>query len=197
VWLLSPPAHPTPPIPKTQQQVGTLTPDVAAAVREMRRGRVEFKMDRTAIVHAPIGKASLIWVVGGGGWWWGLGRLVEVHCWPPFPLLSGIKKGTKPKPPASKTPLHQPVPPPPNQPPHPTPKTNQKQVSMTPAQLYQNTGALIAALMRAKPDIIKGGLPKYVAKVSVCSTMGAGVEVEGSSLLAAMDEAAAVMKAGG
>jgi len=68
---------------------------------------------------------------------------------------------------------------------------------MTPTQLYQNTGALIAALMRAKPDIIKGGLPKYVAKVSVCSTMGAGVEVEGSSLLAAMDEAAAVMKAGG
>jgi large subunit ribosomal protein L1 len=39
-------------------QVGTLTDDVAAAVREMRRGRLEFKMDRTGNVHAPLGKAS-------------------------------------------------------------------------------------------------------------------------------------------
>lgn len=100
-------------------KVGTLTPDVAAAVREMRRGRVEFKMDRTAIVHAPIGK-----------------------------------------------------------------------VSMEASQLYVNTGALAAALLRAKPDAIKGGFPKYVDKAHICSSMGRACPVQVSSLLAAMDEAA-------
>jgi large subunit ribosomal protein L1 len=100
-------------------KVGTLTPDVAAAVREMRRGRVEFKVDRGANIHAPIGR-----------------------------------------------------------------------VSMPRAQLQANLGALTAALLRAKPAAIKGGLAKYVAKVTVCSTMGPGVEVEPSSLMAALDAAA-------
>lgn len=68
---------------------------------------------------------------------------------------------------------------------------------MDPAQLYANAGALTAALLRAKPEVIKGGLPKYVSKVSVCSTMGRGVEVEASSLVAAMDAAAAAMAAAG
>jgi ribosomal protein L1 len=68
---------------------------------------------------------------------------------------------------------------------------------MDPASLYANMGALTAALLRAKPDAIKGGLPKLVSKVTVCSTMGPGVEVEASSLLAAMDAAAAAMAAGG
>lgn len=113
------------PAPRAASQVGTLTPDVAAAVREVRRGRVEFKVDRTAIVHAPIGKAS-----------------------------------------------------------------------MDAAQLHANMGALAAALLRAKPDIIKGGLPKYVAKVTVCSTMGRGFEVEPSSLQGAIDAAAAAMGGG-
>lgn len=39
-------------------QMGTLTDHIAAAIAELRQGRVEFKMDRTGIVHAPIGKAS-------------------------------------------------------------------------------------------------------------------------------------------
>ncbi len=32
--------------------------DVARAVDDARKGRVEFRMDRTAIIHAPVGKAS-------------------------------------------------------------------------------------------------------------------------------------------
>lgn len=39
-------------------QMGTLTDDIAGAIAELRQGRVEFKMDRTGIVHAPIGKAA-------------------------------------------------------------------------------------------------------------------------------------------
>ena len=34
------------------------TPDIARAVREAKAGRVEFRLDRTNLVHVPIGKAS-------------------------------------------------------------------------------------------------------------------------------------------
>jgi len=42
------------PNPKT----GTVTFDVAKAVREIKAGKVEYRVDKTAIVHAPIGKVS-------------------------------------------------------------------------------------------------------------------------------------------
>lgn len=42
------------PSPKT----GTVTNDVAAAVREIKRGKVEFRLDEYANVHAPFGRAS-------------------------------------------------------------------------------------------------------------------------------------------
>jgi large subunit ribosomal protein L1 len=39
-------------------KVGTVTFDVATAVRDMKAGRVEFRVEKAGIVHAPIGKAS-------------------------------------------------------------------------------------------------------------------------------------------
>lgn len=39
-------------------KVGTVTMDVAKAVAELKAGRIEFRTDRTGIVHAPIGKVS-------------------------------------------------------------------------------------------------------------------------------------------
>ena len=42
------------PNPKT----GTVTPDIARAVREIKAGKVEFRVDKTGIVHAPVGKLS-------------------------------------------------------------------------------------------------------------------------------------------
>ena len=42
------------PNPKT----GTVTPDVAQAVKEIKAGKVEFRVDKTGIVHAPVGKIS-------------------------------------------------------------------------------------------------------------------------------------------
>ena len=42
------------PNPKT----GTVTPDIAKAVKEIKAGKVEFRVDKTGIIHAPIGKAS-------------------------------------------------------------------------------------------------------------------------------------------
>jgi large subunit ribosomal protein L1 len=105
--------------------MGTLTEDVVAAIEELRRGRVEFKMDRTAIVHAPIGR-----------------------------------------------------------------------VTFDDTALYANMGALTAALLTVKPEAIKGGLARYVRSVSLSSTMGPGIAVEPSSLLAAVDAAVAAMQSG-
>src|SRR5436309_13903722 len=39
-------------------KVGTVTMDIAKAVEESKSGKVEYRTDRTAIVHAVIGKAS-------------------------------------------------------------------------------------------------------------------------------------------
>ena len=42
------------PNPKT----GTVTVDVAKAIREIKAGKVEFRVDKTGIIHAPVGKTS-------------------------------------------------------------------------------------------------------------------------------------------
>ena len=42
------------PNPKT----GTVTPNVAQAIKEIKAGKVEFRVDKTGIIHAPVGKMS-------------------------------------------------------------------------------------------------------------------------------------------
>ncbi|HVT91236.1 MAG TPA: 50S ribosomal protein L1 [Bryobacteraceae bacterium] len=42
------------PNPKT----GTVTTDVAKAVAEVKAGKVEFRVDKTGVIHAPVGKVS-------------------------------------------------------------------------------------------------------------------------------------------
>jgi large subunit ribosomal protein L1 len=39
-------------------KAGTITFDLERAVKEVKGGRVEFRVDKTAIVHAPVGKSS-------------------------------------------------------------------------------------------------------------------------------------------
>lgn len=39
-------------------KVGTVTFDVSRAIREMKAGRVEFRVEKAGIVHAPVGKIS-------------------------------------------------------------------------------------------------------------------------------------------
>ena len=43
------------PNPKT----GTVTPDIAGAVAELKKGRTEFRADKTGVVHIPVGKVSM------------------------------------------------------------------------------------------------------------------------------------------
>ena len=42
------------PNPKT----GTVTMDVANAVKEVKAGKVEFRVDKTGVIHVPVGKVS-------------------------------------------------------------------------------------------------------------------------------------------
>ena len=40
------------------QKAGTVTPDVAKAVSEAKAGKIEYRLDKTNIIHCPIGKVS-------------------------------------------------------------------------------------------------------------------------------------------
>lgn len=37
---------------------GTVTPDLAKAIKETKAGKVEYRVDKTAIIHCPVGKKS-------------------------------------------------------------------------------------------------------------------------------------------
>ena len=85
-------------------KLGTVTMDVAAAVKAAKGGQVEYRVEKAGIIHSGIGKAS-------------------------FPA----------------------------------------------ADLRANFDALVDAIVKAKPSGAKG---KYVRKVAVSSTMGAGIKVD-------------------
>ena len=91
-------------------KVGTVTPNVAAAVKDQKAGQVQYRTDKAGIVHATIGRAS-------------------------FDV----------------------------------------------AALRENFDALYDALLKAKPAAAKG---QYMKKIAVSCTMGAGVKVDTSSIVA-------------
>jgi len=39
-------------------KVGTVSMDIAKAVRDLKAGKVEFRADKTSLVHVPVGKLS-------------------------------------------------------------------------------------------------------------------------------------------
>ena len=39
-------------------KAGTVTPDVAKAITEAKAGKIEYRLDKTNIIHCPIGKVS-------------------------------------------------------------------------------------------------------------------------------------------
>lgn len=91
-------------------KVGTVTPNVAEAVKNAKAGQVQFRADKAGIIHASIGRASF-----------------------------------------------------------------------EAARLETNLKALIDALIKVKPASSKG---QYLRKVSVSSTMGVGVRVDVSTVVA-------------
>ncbi|MDG1468087.1 MAG: 50S ribosomal protein L1 [Glaciecola sp.] len=94
------------PNPKT----GTVTPDVATAVKNAKSGQVQYRNDKNGIIHASIGK-----------------------------------------------------------------------IAFEAKQIEENLNALLEALKKAKPSSAKG---VYIKKVSLSTTMGAGLSVDQSSIAA-------------
>ena len=90
------------PNPKT----GTVTTDVASAIREIKAGKVEFRTDKTALVHVPVGK-----------------------------------------------------------------------LSFDPQKLIDNAMTVITSVVKAKPSAAKG---KYIKGITLSSTMGPGVQLDGA-----------------
>ena len=39
-------------------KAGTVTPNVTSAVKEIKAGKIEYRLDKTNIIHCPIGKVS-------------------------------------------------------------------------------------------------------------------------------------------
>ena len=89
-------------------KVGTVTPDVAGAVKNAKSGQIRYRNDKNGIIHTTIGKADF-----------------------------------------------------------------------EAAQLQENLEALLEALKKAKPANAKG---QYIKKVSLSTTMGAGVAINQSTL---------------
>ncbi|NLC22950.1 50S ribosomal protein L1 [Oxalobacter vibrioformis] len=89
-------------------RVGTVTPDVAVAVKNAKAGQIQYRTDRNGIIHATVGRRSF-----------------------------------------------------------------------SDADLKSNINALIDALIKVKPTSSKGA---YVRKISLSSTMGAGVRIDQTTL---------------
>ena len=92
-------------------KVGTVTFDVTKAVQDIKAGKVEFRVDKTGIVHAPLGK-----------------------------------------------------------------------LSFEDEKLVDNAKSLISAVVKAKPAAAKG---KYLKSANLSSTMGPGIRLDETSLIAA------------
>ena len=41
-----------------EPQAGTVTMDVTKAINEIKAGKIEYRLDKTNIIHVPVGKAS-------------------------------------------------------------------------------------------------------------------------------------------
>jgi large subunit ribosomal protein L1 len=89
-------------------KVGTVTPDVAGAVKNAKAGQVRYRNDKNGIIHTTIGKASF-----------------------------------------------------------------------SAEQIKENLEALLVALKKAKPAAAKG---QFIKKVSLSTTMGAGVKIDQATL---------------
>lgn len=95
-------------------KAGTVTMDVATAVKEAKAGKVEYRTDKQNIVHVMVGKASF-----------------------------------------------------------------------TEKQLYENLKTILVAIIKAKPASAKG---RYLRSVTVASTMGPGIRLNGVRLVEAVNK---------
>ena len=93
-------------------KLGTVTKDISSAVKSAKSGQVQYKNDKSGIVHAGIGK-----------------------------------------------------------------------LNFKEEDLFENLKAFYDAILKSKPDTVKGSKRSFIKKVSIASTMGFGLEINLGSLL--------------
>ena len=93
-------------------KLGTVTKDISSAVKSAKSGQVQYKNDKSGIVHAGIGK-----------------------------------------------------------------------LNFKEEDLFENLKAFYDAILKSKPDTVKGSKGSFIKKVSIASTMGFGLEINLGSLL--------------
>jgi len=93
-------------------KLGTVTKDISSAVKSAKSGQVQYKNDKSGIIHAGIGK-----------------------------------------------------------------------LNFKEEDLFENLKAFYDAILKSKPDTVKGSKRSFIKKVSIASTMGFGLEINLGSLL--------------
>ena len=93
-------------------KLGTVTKDISSAVKSAKSGQVQYKNDKSGIIHAGIGK-----------------------------------------------------------------------LNFKEEDLFENLKAFYEAILKSKPDTVKGSNRSFIKKVSIASTMGFGLEINLGSLL--------------
>ena len=93
-------------------KLGTVTKDISSAVKSAKSGQVQYKNDKSGIIHAGIGK-----------------------------------------------------------------------LNFKEEDLFENLKAFYNAILKSKPDTVKGSKRSFIKKVSIASTMGFGLEINLGSLL--------------
>ena len=158
-------------------KAGTVTPDVAKAVKEVKAGKGEYRLDKTNIIHCPIGKVSfgadivgddeLIARIAGG--------FMDFDVVVTTPDMMGRvgrlgkvlgPRGLMPNPKAGKIEyrldkqniIHVPV----------------GKASFGAEKLYTNLDTVMEAIAKAKPAAAKG---TYFKSATIATTMGPGIRL--------------------
>ena len=156
-------------------KVGTVTMDVAKAVQESKAGKVEYRTDRTAIVHMTVGKTSfsdeqlldnyravleeLLRAKPSAA----KGKYIRTVTMDVAKAVTESKSGKVEYRTDRTAIVHMTV----------------GKTSFSDEQLLDNYRAVMEEIIRAKPSAAKG---KYIRTVTMASTMGPGIKVDPSRL---------------
>ncbi len=131
-------------------KAGTVTMDVTKAVHDIKAGKIEYRLDKTNIIHVPIGKASFTEEQLSDNFQTLIGAILKARP----STLKGQYLRSVTIAPTMGVPIGK--------------------ASFTEEQLSDNFQTLIGAILKARPSTLKG---QYLRSVTIAPTMGPGVKI--------------------